>query len=98
MISTCDCRDPRRLLDFGEDLDSLVERYIWGAFEAMATLEHDMSTLIPSGTATFSANLTGIGDDKPVSRGVEIWGFRPNSFTCRRGELLVYLVTSPHDQ
>ena len=49
-----------------------LERGVSRAFKAMATLEHDVSALISSGTVTFSANLTGIGDDKPVSRGVEI--------------------------
>ena len=41
----------------------------------MATLEHDTSALISSGMVTLNAKLTGIDDDKLVSRVVEIWGF-----------------------
>ena len=41
----------------------------------MATLEHDASALISSGMVTLNAKLTGIEDDKLVSRIVEIWGF-----------------------
>ena len=41
----------------------------------MATLEHDTSALISSGMVTLNAKLTGIDDDKLVSRVIEIWGF-----------------------
>ena len=43
--------------------------------KALATLEHDTSALISSGMVTLNAKLTGIDDDKLVSRVVEIWGF-----------------------
>jgi hypothetical protein len=43
--------------------------------KALATLENDTSALISSGMVTLNAKLTGIEDDKLISRVVEIWGF-----------------------
>lgn len=63
-----------------EDLNTLVKRHIQSVVsaapsKAMATLENDTSALISSGMVTLNAKLTGIDDDKLVSRVVEIWGF-----------------------
>ena len=68
------------VLGFREDLNALVKRHIQGVVsaapsKALATLEHDASALISSGMVTLNAKLTGIDDDKLVSRVVEIWGF-----------------------
>ena len=67
-------------LAFREDLNILVKRHIQSVVsaapsKALATLENDTSALISSGMVTLNAKLTGIDDDKLVSRVVEIWGF-----------------------
>ncbi|KAH8107830.1 HbrB-domain-containing protein [Cristinia sonorae] len=63
-----------------EDLNSLVKRHIQGVIssapsKALATLEHDASELIASGMVTLNAKLSGVDEEKVVSRLVEIWGF-----------------------
>ena len=65
---------------FREDLNALVKRHVQGVVsgapsKALAALENDTSALISSGMVTLNAKLTGIDDDKLVSRVVEIWGF-----------------------
>jgi len=69
-----------RILIFREDLNALVKRHVQGVVsaapsKALAALENDTSALISSGMVTLNAKLTGIDDDKLVSRVVEIWGF-----------------------
>lgn len=63
-----------------EDLNTLVKQHIQivanaAPLKAMSTLEHDASDLISSGMVTLNAKLSGIEDNKLVSRVVEIWGF-----------------------
>lgn len=63
-----------------EDLNILVKRHIQGVVaaspsRALATLETDASDLISSGMVTLNAKLSGIDDDKLVSRVVDLWGF-----------------------
>lgn len=63
-----------------EDLNVLVKQHIQGIviaapLKAMSTLEHDASDLVSSGMVTLNAKLSGIEDEKLVSRVVEIWGF-----------------------
>ncbi len=58
----------------------LVRKHISSAIssspsKALSSLEHDASELIASGMATLNAKLTGVDEDKLVSRVVEIWGF-----------------------
>jgi hypothetical protein len=63
-----------------EDLNGLVKQHIQAAVstspsQALVALEHDADDLIASGMITLAAKLSGISDDKLVSRVVEIWGF-----------------------
>ena len=72
--------ESNRILVSREDLNALVKRHVQSVVstapgKALGTLEHDTSALISSGMVTLNAKLTGIDDDKLVSRVVEIWGF-----------------------
>ena len=42
---------------------------------ALATLEVDVAELINSGMITLNSKLSGVEDDKPIGRVVEIWTF-----------------------
>lgn len=43
--------------------------------KALSTLENDTVELLSSGMVTLNAKLSGIEDDKMISRVVELWGF-----------------------
>ena len=43
--------------------------------KALATLEHDATELIALGMVTLDAKLSGVDEEKIISRLVEIWGF-----------------------
>ncbi|KAF9059162.1 HbrB-like-domain-containing protein [Rhodocollybia butyracea] len=63
-----------------EDLNSLVKRHISSVVssspsKALLTLENDTAELLSSGMVTLNAKLSGIEDDKLISRVVELWGF-----------------------
>ncbi|KAH7871440.1 HbrB-like-domain-containing protein [Lentinula edodes] len=63
-----------------EDLNNLVRRHISSVVsstpsKALSTLESDTAELLSSGMVTLNAKLSGIEDDKLISRVVELWGF-----------------------
>lgn len=63
-----------------EDLNLLVKRHISSIVssmpsKALSTLENDTVELLSSGMVTLNAKLSGIEDDKMISRVVELWGF-----------------------
>jgi len=63
-----------------EDVNILVKRHIQNVVasapqKALTTLEHEATELISSGMLTLSAKLSGLEEDRLLTRLVEIWGF-----------------------
>lgn len=67
-------------MQFREDLNALVRRHIRSVVsstpsKALASLAKDARELLASGMVTLDRKLMSVGDDKLLSRLVEVWGF-----------------------
>ncbi|KAJ3982492.1 HbrB-like-domain-containing protein [Lentinula detonsa] len=83
-----------------EDLNLLVKRHISSVVssapsKALSTLENDTAELLSSGMVTLNAKLSGIEDDKLISRVVELWGFFWDQVLTYVEGVLLPLQTDP---
>ncbi|KAF5391354.1 hypothetical protein D9757_002021 [Collybiopsis confluens] len=83
-----------------ENLNLLVRRHISSVLssapsKALSTLENDTIELLSAGMVTLNAKLSGIEDDKLISRVVELWGFFWDQVLTYVEGVLLPLQTDP---